>query len=223
MTTTPKTPEPASADLPSNAEKDPDDWVTGDEPMTGAQASYLKTLCEEAGEDVRSRPDQGRGVEADRRPATAHRTRPAGAHGAAEPAARRGGLTGCGGGATIAPSCALPARGPWHCCCPCCIATRRCRRIRSRFRVIDRHRADRGLRDHDASISGWFRSGISGSTPRTAAWRRSWSRSPRAGQRVPLRAVRACGDAGRRGGAGRRTGVEPPGRSCMSTAACSRR
>ena len=31
-----------------NAEKDPDDWVTGDEPMTGAQASYLKTLSEEA-------------------------------------------------------------------------------------------------------------------------------------------------------------------------------
>lgn len=31
-------------------EKDPDDWITGDEPMTGAQASYLKTLCEEAGE-----------------------------------------------------------------------------------------------------------------------------------------------------------------------------
>ena len=34
----------------SNAEKDPDDWVTGDEAMTGAQASYLKTLSEEAGE-----------------------------------------------------------------------------------------------------------------------------------------------------------------------------
>jgi uncharacterized damage-inducible protein DinB len=34
----------------SNAEKDPDDWVTGEEPMTGAQASYLKTLCEEAKE-----------------------------------------------------------------------------------------------------------------------------------------------------------------------------
>ena len=33
-----------------NAAKDPDDWVTGDEPMTGAQASYLKTLSEEAGE-----------------------------------------------------------------------------------------------------------------------------------------------------------------------------
>jgi len=33
-----------------NAEKDPDQWVTGDEPMTGAQASYLKTLSEQAGE-----------------------------------------------------------------------------------------------------------------------------------------------------------------------------
>ncbi|HEY0032358.1 MAG TPA: DUF3072 domain-containing protein, partial [Devosia sp.] len=29
-------------------EKDPDDWTTGDEPMTGAQASYLKTLSEQA-------------------------------------------------------------------------------------------------------------------------------------------------------------------------------
>ena len=34
----------------SNTVKDPDDWVSGDEPMTGAQASYLKTLSEEAGE-----------------------------------------------------------------------------------------------------------------------------------------------------------------------------
>jgi hypothetical protein len=34
----------------SNRIKDPEDWTTGDEPMTGAQASYLKTLCEEAGE-----------------------------------------------------------------------------------------------------------------------------------------------------------------------------
>jgi len=32
----------------SNMEKDPSEWVTGDEPMTGAQRSYLKTLCEEA-------------------------------------------------------------------------------------------------------------------------------------------------------------------------------
>ncbi len=35
----------------SNAEKDPADWTTGDEPMTGAQASYLKTLSEEAHAD----------------------------------------------------------------------------------------------------------------------------------------------------------------------------
>jgi hypothetical protein len=34
----------------SNMQKDPDDWVTGEEPMTGAQKSYLKTLCEEAKE-----------------------------------------------------------------------------------------------------------------------------------------------------------------------------
>ena len=34
----------------SNMQKAPDDWVTGDEPMTGAQKSYLKTLCEEARE-----------------------------------------------------------------------------------------------------------------------------------------------------------------------------
>ncbi len=34
-----------------NAEKDPDTWVTGEEPMTGAQASYLQTLSQEAGEE----------------------------------------------------------------------------------------------------------------------------------------------------------------------------
>jgi hypothetical protein len=34
----------------SNTEKDPDDWVSGDEPMTGAQASYLKTLSEQLGD-----------------------------------------------------------------------------------------------------------------------------------------------------------------------------
>ena len=33
----------------SNTEKDPDNWVSGDDPITGAQASYLATLCEEAG------------------------------------------------------------------------------------------------------------------------------------------------------------------------------
>lgn len=35
----------------SNMEKDPANWVTGDEPMTGAQRSYLKTLSEEAKTD----------------------------------------------------------------------------------------------------------------------------------------------------------------------------
>lgn len=33
----------------SNTEKDPENWVSGADPMTGAQASYLTTLCEEAG------------------------------------------------------------------------------------------------------------------------------------------------------------------------------
>ena len=33
-----------------SAAKDPDDWTTGDEPMTGPQASYLQTLAQEAGE-----------------------------------------------------------------------------------------------------------------------------------------------------------------------------
>jgi hypothetical protein len=39
-------------DVTSNAEKDPEDWTTGDEPMTGPQQSYLHTLAREAGEDV---------------------------------------------------------------------------------------------------------------------------------------------------------------------------
>ena len=32
-------------------EKDPSDWTTGGEPMTGPQASYLETLCREAGQE----------------------------------------------------------------------------------------------------------------------------------------------------------------------------
>ena len=36
----------------SNPIKDPEDWTTGDEPMTGAQESYLNTLATEAGEEV---------------------------------------------------------------------------------------------------------------------------------------------------------------------------
>jgi len=35
-----------------NTQKDPKDWVTGDEPMTGAQRSYLNTLAQETGEQV---------------------------------------------------------------------------------------------------------------------------------------------------------------------------
>ncbi|MFN7103949.1 MAG: DUF3072 domain-containing protein [Pseudorhizobium sp.] len=38
------------ADPQSNTEKDPEDWVSGGEPMTGAQGSYLKTLSEQAHE-----------------------------------------------------------------------------------------------------------------------------------------------------------------------------
>jgi hypothetical protein len=36
----------------SNTIKNPEDWKTGDEPMTGAQRSYLETLSSEAGEEV---------------------------------------------------------------------------------------------------------------------------------------------------------------------------
>ena len=35
-----------------NAEKDPSDWVTGDEPATGPQLSYLHTLAREAGREL---------------------------------------------------------------------------------------------------------------------------------------------------------------------------
>lgn len=43
MTTQQPTPRP---------DKDPEDWVTGDEPMTGPQNSYLHTLAQEAGQNV---------------------------------------------------------------------------------------------------------------------------------------------------------------------------
>ncbi|HEY6216380.1 MAG TPA: DUF3072 domain-containing protein [Pyrinomonadaceae bacterium] len=39
-------------DQNSNMIKDPDDWKTGDEEITGAQRSYLQTLADEAGEEV---------------------------------------------------------------------------------------------------------------------------------------------------------------------------
>jgi hypothetical protein len=55
--------EPAAGDAPgtlggtrpdpaSSASKDPSEWVTGDEPITGAQASYLDTLAREANEEI---------------------------------------------------------------------------------------------------------------------------------------------------------------------------
>ena len=37
---------------PDNTIKSPEDWKTGDEPITGAQASYLKTLASEAHEEA---------------------------------------------------------------------------------------------------------------------------------------------------------------------------
>jgi hypothetical protein len=40
------------ADAANTTEKDPSDWVTGDEPMTGAQRSYLDTLARDAGETL---------------------------------------------------------------------------------------------------------------------------------------------------------------------------
>ena len=39
-------------DPQDNAVKDPSEWVTGDEPATGAQLSYLHTLAENAGEEL---------------------------------------------------------------------------------------------------------------------------------------------------------------------------
>lgn len=43
---------PRTTDEDRSRVKDPADWVTGDEPMTGAQESYLETLGREAGEQV---------------------------------------------------------------------------------------------------------------------------------------------------------------------------
>ena len=44
-------PDNPKTDPRDNAVKNPDDWTTGGEQMTGAQASYLKTLSEQAGEE----------------------------------------------------------------------------------------------------------------------------------------------------------------------------
>ncbi len=67
MSTNPKTDAVDEQDVPSNTVKNPDDWTTGKETMTGAQASYLKTLSEEAGEpfdENLSKADASRRIDA---------------------------------------------------------------------------------------------------------------------------------------------------------------
>ena len=61
----------------SNTQKDPDDWVSGDEPMTGAQRSYLKTLSEEAHEpnaysDDLSKAEASKRIDAVKKQASSH-------------------------------------------------------------------------------------------------------------------------------------------------------
>ena len=66
MTKTPENPK-TDPEPGSNTIKDPDNWTTGDESMTGAQASYLKTLSEEAGEEFDpglSKADASRRIDA---------------------------------------------------------------------------------------------------------------------------------------------------------------
>jgi hypothetical protein len=55
-------PPPADPAAP-NPEKDPSEWVTGEEPATGPQLSYLGTLAQQAGVEV---PDQLTKAEASR-------------------------------------------------------------------------------------------------------------------------------------------------------------
>jgi hypothetical protein len=68
-------PSPSStSEVVPQPEKDPADWVTGDEPMTGPQESYLHTLAQEAGEEPAadlSKADASR--EIDRLQAQTHR------------------------------------------------------------------------------------------------------------------------------------------------------
>jgi hypothetical protein len=52
MSTAPQHPDADPDTVSPTAEKDPDTWVTGDEPMTGPQDSYVHTLAQEAGREV---------------------------------------------------------------------------------------------------------------------------------------------------------------------------
>lgn len=81
----------------SNMEKDPGDWVTGDEPMTGAQRSYLKTLCEEAHEpfdDTLTKAQASQRI--DELQARTGRGRPAAQGAAGEPGPPGGARSGAG-------------------------------------------------------------------------------------------------------------------------------
>ena len=49
-----KNPSTGDTDQPG-LRRDPDDWKTGDEPMTAAQRSYLETLCRDTGEEFDER------------------------------------------------------------------------------------------------------------------------------------------------------------------------
>lgn len=51
-TNTSDTTDTTAPTVDQSAEKPVEQWVTGDEPLTGPQASYLATLAREAGEDV---------------------------------------------------------------------------------------------------------------------------------------------------------------------------
>jgi hypothetical protein len=61
--------------MADNTEKDPDEWVSGHDPMTGAQVSYLKTLAGQAHEpDPTEGTYEGGGIRADREAAGESRT-----------------------------------------------------------------------------------------------------------------------------------------------------
>ena len=54
------------AEPTDNPKRDPDEWLSGHDPMTCAQASYLKTLCEQAGTPEVFNENKSGGFKADR-------------------------------------------------------------------------------------------------------------------------------------------------------------
>ena len=58
--------QPTQDDTQTGLQRDPDEWKTGDEPMTAAQRSYLETLCRETGEpfdDTLSKADASKRID----------------------------------------------------------------------------------------------------------------------------------------------------------------